>query len=209
MHSPGVISPKLPVSIFFFPQIPWFWALWSPLLPPDISWRRWSCKSACFRWALLTSQHSNIFLSISQDDFCLFCQTNTPINVPLPCSGFSQQSQPGISQAVLLKPIIAACWELHCTRAHWSPSFYPTPLSQSVKFASNSPPKSRNPSHPRASSSCCYLLGLCIPVGFFSEQKVWAWLKHPVLLLLPINLISFLLLWLSNKSITRHNCKSP
>lgn len=209
MHSPGVISPKLPVSIFFSPKYHDFELCDHPCCLLTSPEEGEAVNLVCFRWALLTSQHSNIFLSISQDDFCLFCQTNTPINVPLPCSGFSQQSQPGISQAVLLKPIIAACWELHCTRAHWSPSFYPTPLSQSVKFASNSPPKSRNPSHSRASSSCCYLLGLCIPVGFFSEQKVWAWLKHPVLLLLPINLISFLLLWLSNKSITRHNCKSP
>lgn len=66
--------------------MPWFWALWPPLLPsPDLSWRRWSCKSAYFRWGLLTSQQSlttTHFLLFSRTIFAFSARITLPRDVP-------------------------------------------------------------------------------------------------------------------------------
>lgn len=133
----------------------------------------------------------------------------------VPCSGFSWWTQPGISQPVLMKPISAAWCELLCTCAYWSPSFLShttSPVCQ-VRFKFSSHLPKGWASIPLQGQQQLLLLPpwALHPCwsNFPVKQKVWAWLRHPVLLLPPINFISFLFLWLSNKSITRQNCKGP
>lgn len=149
--------------------MPWFWALWPPLPPsPHLSWRRWSCKSAYLRWGLLSSQQSlttTFFLLFSRMIFAFSARLTLPRGAPLAI------------QWMLDKPTEAfpsLCW--------WGQSVLPAEncsvpvLTEAILFIPHHfpnlssslqifLPKAGNPSHPRASSSCCCHLGLCIPLG--------------------------------------------